>query len=175
MLIQHDNIALIGLPEGAKNISVTGRSLFYKNTFGNPAKFVNMINLPPGSWKFIGIHSKSSPLTEEQCEEVVPTVKCDGFHTPTYKDYVKGGQKYVDSKKGEKGEYIGYDNARESFDSLLKHVGAYLENEHEPEEDDFLLQPTSRQYDREMFLKAHEAWHTAQQRVFSQWAVVVKQ
>lgn len=65
-MTQHENLCFVDVPEGEKvGVQVKGDVMF---AWVGPAMFADPVYLPPGTWRFIALHSQ---MTEEQAREVV--------------------------------------------------------------------------------------------------------
>ncbi len=109
--IQLENCRILvveDIPEEATEFELEDDGLYYN--FNHKAFFEL---LPPGNWQILGL---SNSITEEQAKGIVEIKEHHGY-MPIYRDYEKEGQ--ITKGNGFTSEIVGYDNALQSFHSLL--------------------------------------------------------
>lgn len=107
-MTKHENILFVPVPEGAHGIEINTGS-HSLDWFTGDLEDSNSVDLPPGSWRFIDLHSQ---MTEENAREVV-----SNLFERSYRNY-----ELPEDHSGWGGPYV-YDTALESYHSLYRHLG----------------------------------------------------
>lgn len=115
MIAQHDNLVLVGLPDGARDPTIQIINGVWEFVYSSGPNGCHSIKLPAGKYTLIGLHSEEQPLSEDKLREVVEVSHWVTTDTTTYwyKNYSGEGSR---------------NTATESFASLLSHVGMYTKN-----------------------------------------------
>lgn len=122
------------------------------------------IKLPPGTWLPIGF---LKDITEEQAREIVPL-----YTENLYKDYTKEPEVTDSGVK-----VYGFQEALKSLHSLLQSKQVYTENPHgeEPRSSNYpAMQMDTSPAAREEFSEDYNRWQEAEQHVFRNAVVLVK-